>query len=154
MSQCMPFPLLRYLALGRRVMGVLLEPGPGLAAPSLARLGGCVPEYFGKVFGFSTGLLVQLVTIDRRLPVHLFASTHDVAERTVLLRDAPGRYRGGIHLLLNVVPRYVLLWQAHLSHRDKRRERLRPLHGHILDGHLLQVHTQLHLYIKLVRALF
>jgi integrase len=38
--------------------------------------------------------MVQLVTKERRLPVHFFARALDVAERTVLLRDAPGRYRG------------------------------------------------------------
>ena len=45
----------------------------GSRALSWPRLDGCVAEDFSKVLGFSTDLIVQLVTKERRLPVDLFA---------------------------------------------------------------------------------
>src|SRR5713101_7352671 len=73
-------------------------------------LDGCVAEDFSQALGFSTDLMVQRVAQERRLPVHFFPRALDVAERTVLLTAAPGRHRGGIHLLQIVFPRNVLLW--------------------------------------------
>src|SRR5512144_421632 len=72
----MPFPFPRYLALGSCVMDVLLEQDWGSQPCPGHDLGGCVAKDLSKVLGFSTDLVVQLVTKERRLPVHLFARAH------------------------------------------------------------------------------
>jgi len=61
------------------VPGTLAFAGPALATVSWAGLDGCGAKHFGQVPGFLTDLMVQLVTQDRRLPVHVFACTHQVA---------------------------------------------------------------------------
>ena len=69
----------------------------------------------------------------------------------MLLRDAPGRHRCGVHLRDVVLPADVLLWQPQFRDGHKGRERLNPAHGHILDGHVDEIRAELD--VELVGAL-
>src|SRR5262249_16116231 len=52
-------------------------------------VGGLVAEDLREVLGLLAHLVVHLVAQDRRLAVDLLSRAHDVAQRPVLLRDAP-----------------------------------------------------------------
>src|SRR5215212_4252980 len=112
-----------------------------------------VAEDLREILRLLAHLVVQLVAQDGYLAVDLLARAHDVAQRPVLLRDPPGRHRGGVHSREVVLPADVLLRQAQLGDSDEWRERLRPDHRHVLDRHVLQIDAELDLDVELVRAL-
>ena len=83
--------------------------------------------------GLRALLPVELVPQDGRMPVHLLPCPHNVAQRCMLGRHPPWCEGECVHLLQVVVAGDVLLRHPKLGHRDKRRQRLWPLDGDVLD---------------------
>src|SRR5258708_1832215 len=90
-------------------------------------------------------LTVQLVTQDGGLAIHFLARAHDVAQRTMLLGDTPGRHRGGVLQREILISPDVLLRQAQLCDGHKRGERLLPQLPRLLHGHPCQIDAELDL---------